>query len=224
MTDTLSNNDSLELLAKKLKTARLEKNLSVDDVSQLTKIKKHYLQQIEDGNFSFLPNSYVYACIKAYMKEMGLEGSEALEQCKKDLQIHRPLHKEEIVETGYSDSEKNQQFEINTHRSQLVKSILPLTMGMLVGVLIGIGFSYRDHRAEIPAPRLPVITGRPSFIPVDSSAGKKQRIDSITKKHREKSSDSLVKSSVQAEPPPPPIHSAVSDVNPALLPVSGNHE
>jgi cytoskeleton protein RodZ len=220
MTNTLSNNDSLEHLAQELNAARMKKNLSVEDVSQLTKIKKHYLEQIENGNFSFLPKSYVYACIKAYMKEMGLEGCEALEQCKKDLEIHRPLQKEEIAETGYSDSEKNQRGDINIHKSQLVKSILPLTMGMLVGVLIGIGFSFRDHRVEVPVPRLPVITARPSVTPVDSSALKKQRIDSITKKQKGKSSDSLVTSSAKAKPSPPLIHSTVSDVNPAPQPVS----
>jgi hypothetical protein len=106
MTDTFSNNDSLELLAGALKTARLKKNLSVEEVSQLTKIKKHYLEQLENGNFSFLPNSYVYACTKAYIKEMGLDGSEVLEICKKDLQIQGALNKEEILETGSVHNEK----------------------------------------------------------------------------------------------------------------------
>lgn len=40
MKDILSHIDSLELLVQELKTARLEKNLSIDDVCQLTNVKK----------------------------------------------------------------------------------------------------------------------------------------------------------------------------------------
>jgi cytoskeletal protein RodZ len=211
MTEPLSNKNSLELLIIELKTARLKKSLSVDDVSQLTKIKKDYLEKLENGNFSFLPNSYVYACIKAYVKEMGLGDSESLEKCNKDLQVHWPLNKVEIVETGSCHNEKGKWVNIITHSSQLLKSILSLTIGMFVGVLIGIGLSYTDYLTD--GPRLPVITARPSVSTVDTSAKKKQHY-----------SKAIITSSVQVKPSPALIHSPVSDVEPAPLHVSGTQE
>ena len=211
MTDNLSNIESLELLAKELKTARQEKNLSIEDVSQLTKIKKDYLEQLEDGNFSFLPNSYVYACTKAYMKVMGLDGSkEALEICKKDLQTRVSPNKEEIAETGSSYNNMIEWVNIIIHNSHIVRALLPLPIGIFIGILIGIGFSYsyKEHKAEVAAPRLPVITARPSVRPVDTSAMKTER-----SKH-------LITSSLQMKHSPAPIYNPASFVAPASRPSS----
>lgn len=214
MTDTLSNIESLELLARELKAARLAKNLSIEDVSQLTKIKKDYLEQLEDGNFSFLPNSYVYACVKAYMKEMGFDDSEALEICKKDLQPHVSLNKQEIVQTGSSYNKMIEWVNIIIHNSHLVRALLPLPIGIFIGILIGIGFSYsyKEHKAEVAAPRLPVITAKPSDKPVDISAMKNER-----SKH-------LITSSVQMKHSPAPIYNPASVIAPESRPSSDTHK
>ncbi|ACF43929.1 helix-turn-helix domain-containing protein [Pelodictyon phaeoclathratiforme] len=192
MKDILSHNDSLEFLVQELKTARLEKNLSIDDVSRLTNIKKNYLENIENGNFSFLPKSYVFACIKSYMKEIGLEGFEALEQCKKDLQLHKQLNKEEIAKSGSELCETKPQEQINRNNSQPVKSILTLSIGILVGVLTGVGLSYRNQSVEAPVHRLPATTARPSVNPVDTNDRIKQRSDSTAKIQRKKSLHALI--------------------------------
>ena len=216
LTDTLSNNDSLEFLAKELKRGRLEKKLSVDDVSQLTRIKKQYLEQLEDGNFGFLPNTYVYAFAKAYIRAMELDCNEILEQCKKDLQLHSALNKNEIIETGSGHNEKNSLSKINIYKSELMKSILPLTIGMFVGVLIGVCSSYNDQSTNVSTPRPRVLTARPSVTTADTSA---------IIKHRSKR---LVTSSLPAKPSPAGRpHSSVSAIAPAPLaqPVSGTqHE
>lgn len=207
----MTDNLSLEFLAKELKRARLGKKLSVDEVSQLTNIKKQYLEKIEDGIFTFLPKTYVYACTKAYLREMELDSNEALEQCKKDLQLHGALNKDEIVETGSGHNEKSPWGDINIHKSELMKSILPLSIGMFVGVLIGVCSSYSDQSSEVSVPRLPVLTARPSVTTVDTSAIKKQR------------SKPLATSSLQAKSSAPP-HSSVSSVAPAPLPVAGTQK
>ncbi len=212
MTDTLSNNDSLEFLAKELKKGRLGKKLSVDDVSQLTNIKKQYLEQLEDGNFSFLPKTYVYAFAKEYIKAMELDCNDILEQCKKDLQFHGAFNKDEIVETGSEQNNKKPWEEINIHKSELMKSILPLTVGMIVGVLIGVCSSYSDHRTEVSAPRLPVLTARAAVTSGGTSFRKKQRLTP------------LATSSVQAEPSTAQPNASPSSFAPASLPVSGTQK
>ncbi len=204
MTVTLSNNDSLEFLAKELKRSRLEKKFTVADVSQLTNIRKQYLEQLEEGNFGFLPKTYVCAFAKEYMRAMELDCIEALEQCEKNLQLDGTGNKDEIVKTGSGHNDKNPLGEINIHKSKLIKSILPLSFGMFAGVLIGICSSYYDHSTNTSAPRLPVGQSLQDTHPQK-------------KTHRSKQ---LVMSAVQAKPSPLRPRSSVSAVAPPPTPVS----
>ncbi|WP_067838388.1 helix-turn-helix domain-containing protein [Amphibacillus sediminis] len=66
-------------IGERLKEARLEKGLSLDDVQQMTKIQTRHLQAIEKGEFSLIPGSfYVRAFIKEYAQVVGLNPDELL--------------------------------------------------------------------------------------------------------------------------------------------------
>ena len=41
-----------------LKEARIAKNLSLDDLQEITKIQKRYLIGIEEGNYSLMPGKF----------------------------------------------------------------------------------------------------------------------------------------------------------------------
>lgn len=63
-----------------LKEARIEKGYTLDDLQQITKIQKRYLQAIEDGNTEILPGRfYMRAFVKQYADIVGLDGEELLE-------------------------------------------------------------------------------------------------------------------------------------------------
>ncbi|MDN4077451.1 DUF4115 domain-containing protein [Paenibacillus polymyxa] len=67
-------------LGQQLKEARLQKGLSLDDVQEMTKIRKRYLEAIETGDYKVLPGSfYVRAFIKTYAETVGLNPDELLE-------------------------------------------------------------------------------------------------------------------------------------------------
>lgn len=69
--------DHMSELGNLLKETRRQKNLSLDDVQEITKIRKRYLQAIEEGNYHVLPGPfYVRAFIKAYTETIGLNFSE----------------------------------------------------------------------------------------------------------------------------------------------------
>jgi cytoskeletal protein RodZ len=69
----------LSELGQLLKKARLEKGISLDDMQETTKIRKRYLEAIEDGNYKVLPgNFYVRAFIKSYSESVGLDPNEVL--------------------------------------------------------------------------------------------------------------------------------------------------
>lgn len=60
-------------LGEQLKRAREEKQISLDEIQELTKIQKRYLQAIENGDFDKLPGAfYTKAFIKSYAEAVGL--------------------------------------------------------------------------------------------------------------------------------------------------------
>lgn len=62
-----------------LRKAREERGLSLDDIQELTKIRKRYLEAIESGDHSVLPGSfYVRAFVKNYSEAVGLDPDEVL--------------------------------------------------------------------------------------------------------------------------------------------------
>jgi len=66
-------------LGSRLKEARLSKGYSLDDLQEITKIQKRYLQAIEEGNHSIMPGAfYVRAFIKQYAEAVGLDGEQLL--------------------------------------------------------------------------------------------------------------------------------------------------
>lgn len=62
-----------------LRKAREQRSLSLDDIQELTKIRKRYLEAIESGDHSVLPGSfYVRAFVKNYSEAVGLDPEEVL--------------------------------------------------------------------------------------------------------------------------------------------------
>lgn len=83
-------------LGSRLKQAREEKGLSLDDLQTLTKIQKRYLQGIEEGNYSMMPGKfYVRAFIKQYAEAVGIDHEELFESYKADIP---PVYDEQINE------------------------------------------------------------------------------------------------------------------------------
>ncbi|OAB45048.1 helix-turn-helix domain-containing protein [Paenibacillus antarcticus] len=77
-------------LGQQLREARLEKGMSLDDVQEMTKIRKRYLEAIEAGDYKVLPgNFYVRAFIKTYAETVGLNPDELLEG-HKEVSLSQP--------------------------------------------------------------------------------------------------------------------------------------
>jgi cytoskeletal protein RodZ len=73
-------------LGKFLKETREQKNISLDELQELTKIQKRYLKGIEEGNYSIMPGHfYVRAFIKQYAEAVGLDPDTVFEQFKNEI-------------------------------------------------------------------------------------------------------------------------------------------
>lgn len=60
-------------LSEELKAARIRSGITLQQLAAKTRIDLKFLEYIEDGNFSFLPELYVKAFLKEYIKFVGLE-------------------------------------------------------------------------------------------------------------------------------------------------------
>jgi cytoskeletal protein RodZ len=71
---------NLEKFSEVLKQARLEKKVSLMDISTETRINLKYLEAIENGEFHILPQTYVRAFLREYALIINLNPEEILQQ------------------------------------------------------------------------------------------------------------------------------------------------
>lgn len=68
-------------LGRILKTTRESKGLTLDEIQERTKIRKRYLQAIEDGDLAILPGLvYARGFIKNYAEQLGLDGQALMQE------------------------------------------------------------------------------------------------------------------------------------------------
>lgn len=82
-------------LGQTLRQARLEKGLTLEEISKITKIRTRYLQAIEDGKYELLPGyAYTRGFIKSYAETVGLSPEECLKQYRppeSEIELYEPL-------------------------------------------------------------------------------------------------------------------------------------
>ncbi|NHN28312.1 helix-turn-helix domain-containing protein [Paenibacillus agricola] len=84
-------------LGQLLRKARMEQKISIEDLQETTKIRKRYLEAIEEGNYKVLPgNFYVRAFIKSYAEAVGLDPNEVLNMYQNVIPAAEPDHIEPI--------------------------------------------------------------------------------------------------------------------------------
>lgn len=128
----------MEDIGQKLKAAREEKHLSINDVEEKTKIQRRYLEAIEQNNFDALPGDfYVRAFIKQYAGMVGLDGNELLNDYHQDVP---QTQSEEYVENSIDNKSEEVKKTIN-NREGMWRNYLP-KIGAVIAVIAVIGVIY----------------------------------------------------------------------------------
>ncbi|WP_221564471.1 helix-turn-helix domain-containing protein [Alkalihalobacillus sp. TS-13] len=118
-------------LGQRLKEARLEKQLSYEELQDKTKIQKRYLQAIEEGQYSVLPGAfYARAFIKNYAEAVGLDPDMLFEEHASEV----PASKEGPTEFSPRSSKP----KTNVPKDNKLAKVLPLllTAVLLTALLI----------------------------------------------------------------------------------------
>jgi len=118
-------------LGEKLKNERLKKNIELKAVEEETKIRRLYLEAIENENFDLLPpRVYTIGFVKKYAKYLGLDEKELVEEFKEKAYSGQ-VQEEEIV-------------HVNSEGLNIsIKNVVPAILFLVIAIWIGnylIGF------------------------------------------------------------------------------------
>lgn len=87
MPDQIVPLSSLGQLVHALREARIRRDLSVDEIGRLVKIRSTHINKLEEGDFTFLPPLYLFSCLRQYAGELGVGSDLLLEECRRELGI-----------------------------------------------------------------------------------------------------------------------------------------
>jgi hypothetical protein len=139
-------------LGEKLKKSRLERRISISEVSRLTRIQIKYLEYLEEGDYEKLPaDVYVRGFIRSYAEFLGLDESVPLKLYEKEREIKRNIKK---VEKNSDYSSKKDQIKISAFVFTPKKIVLSL---LVAGFFLGGFFLYREIGSFTNEPRLVVL-------------------------------------------------------------------
>lgn len=118
-------------VGQRLKEVRLSKNLTLEQVSQATKIKTAFLDAIEKGEYQKLPSSaYAQGFIRNYAQYLELPKREVLAFFRREFD-EAEFYK--VLPDGFSQKESFPTFRIKLHQSVAIGVIsLILLCGYLV--------------------------------------------------------------------------------------------
>ncbi|WP_053219599.1 helix-turn-helix domain-containing protein [Virgibacillus senegalensis] len=131
-------------IGERLKEAREAKNLSLEEIQQMTKIQTRYLQAIEKENFSVMPgNFYVRAFIKEYAAAVDLDPDVLMEEHKNEL----PSASDESA-VQYTRVQRSRKENTASSKSPAVFSFLPTVIVaiLVIGILFTVWYLYQQSQ------------------------------------------------------------------------------
>lgn len=125
-----------------LRKAREQRGYTLDDIQEVTKIRKRYLEAIETGDYKVLPGSfYVRAFVKTYAETVGLDAEEVLRLYQKELP-KPPASETAVVEPMIKKSRRSEH-----HRDRWGKITVTLLLWLFPILIIAVVYVYLSNNA-----------------------------------------------------------------------------
>ncbi|MAV64879.1 MAG: hypothetical protein CMG00_06795 [Candidatus Marinimicrobia bacterium] len=96
-------NDTTINFYEELKKKRIAKKISLKEISEYTKINNKYLEGIENGDFTLLPNVYTRLFLRSYCNYIGIDYNDILDQ----YEVYTTGEKSSYKKTQKEFEEKN---------------------------------------------------------------------------------------------------------------------
>ena len=104
----------LDKFAEELKNARIKKGISPEQIAAKTRIDIKFIEAIDNGNLSFLPELYVKAFLKQYARTVGLNEEETIQR-------YEEAKEGKLIEEDDSKSLLEQKIEMERPRQKDVQ-------------------------------------------------------------------------------------------------------
>lgn len=148
-----------------LRKAREQQGYTLDDIQEVTKIRKRYLEAIETGDYKVLPGSfYVRAFVKTYAETVGLDAEEVLRL------YHKELPKPDTPENAAVEPMIKKSRRSEHHRDRWGKVTVTLLMWLFPILIVAVVYVYLSNQAHDQpreAERSPITTE--TATPTDAS-------------------------------------------------------
>jgi cytoskeletal protein RodZ len=123
-------------VGQKFQEARLQKSLSLEDVSQSTKIKVIFLDAIEKGEYEKLPSvTYAQGFVRNYARFLNLPEKEILALFRREFDEEKILR---VLPQGFT---KTKEFSLSRFKSKQTLLLISLVFLILAGYIL---FQYRE--------------------------------------------------------------------------------
>lgn len=122
-------------VGQRLQEERITKGLSIDDVSQATKIRKNFLEHIERGEYEKLPSAtFAQGFVRNYVAFLGLPEKDTMALFKREFDEEKIFR---VLPQGFSE---DMSFPVS--RIKMSQAILIIVL--FVFLLIFLLFQYKD--------------------------------------------------------------------------------
>lgn len=111
----------LDKFAEELREQREKSGITIQQIASKTRIDKKFLEAIDQGNFSFLPELYVKAFVKEYARVVGLDEEETIK--KFNLAREGKDYKEVLAQEKLENEKAEEQKKIESSQPKpIIKS------------------------------------------------------------------------------------------------------
>ena len=182
--------DELIQIGQDLARQRQIKGLSLQELSTRIKINAKFLERMEGGNFSFLPDVYVRAFLRAYAGEIGLDPEVLLRRLdniqkpvvaepKKPIPHPAPAEEEPVLIQAPPKPKKIEPVVVTelAEKPEASRASMPPWLGRLLGgaavlaIIVLIAWLSSREQTPPPVPQAPMVTAPDSTLtPPDSLA------------------------------------------------------
>ncbi|AXX64824.1 helix-turn-helix domain-containing protein [Bombilactobacillus bombi] len=131
-------------IGEKLRSARLERGYTIDDLQKKTKIQKRYLVAIEEEKFDQLPGDfYVRAFVKQYAESVGLDSKALLQEFGDEIPQVQP---EEVQPETPKPKKETLWNSIRNHLPQISILAVVVVIVCLIGLVMAKVHSQNAHQ------------------------------------------------------------------------------
>lgn len=135
----------MNTLGEQLKKEREKKGITLVEVARVTKIRKTYLQALEEGDFDAQSPVFMKGFLKSYAEFLGLDSTDILKRYKNDIKTEDELEAEPEVSASRRSSSK-----------YLVPGIITLSLAITIIITSIIAIKKRNTHA--PSTTIPPVT------------------------------------------------------------------